>query len=491
MSEREGLGRTAARGAAVTVAAQIARMALQLISVVTLARLLTPSDFGIVAIGLLVVGFGELFRDFGLSQAAVQAPELSTDTRTNLFWINAAFGVGLAVLCYLAAWPVAAVTDAPEVIGVCHALALTFVFNALAAQYRAGLMRQLRFTALSLLEVVAAAAGLTVAIAGAVAGIGYWALVAQQLTTIIVTLIALVAMGRWLPGLPNRRGDVRSFLSFGWNLVASQVVAYIASNVDTAIVGTRYSTATLGLYNRAFQLVVVPVGQIRAPLTNVALPVLSRLRDSDVEFNRFVVRAQLVMGYALCLALGFVAVAADPIVRVLLGPDWGDSTFFLRCFSAAAMFQTLAFVGFWVYLSRALTHVLFRYSMVSAAIKISCVVIGAFWGPTGIAIGFAVAPALSWPISLWWLSRHAPIRLGMLYAGAGRILGMTAVGIAVAVPVVLWTSFPPLAELALLAVAYAAGLLILLSIPRYRKDAADIIATMKLVRSGRGGATPA
>lgn len=484
MSE-PGLGRLAARGAAVTVAGQVARMALQLVGVVVLARLLAPADFGLVALALVVVGLGELFRDFGLSQASVQATVLSAKQRTNLFWINAAIGLMLTALCLAAGPLLGLLSGEPEVVGICQALSATFLLNSLAAQYRAGLMRQLRFTAIAMLEVCAAAMGLVVAISGGILGIGYWALVAQQLTTVTVTAIALWVLGRWLPGLPNREGEVRSFLSFGFNLMASQIVSYIAAKADTVILGFRYSPEVLGLYNRAYQMVVVPVGQIRGPLTNVALPILSRLKNEVDEFNRFVRRGQLLLGYTLCLPLGLLAVAASPVVEIALGSDWLEAEFFLRCFAVAAMFQTLAFVGYWMYVARGLPHVLFRYSIMTAVIKISCVVLGSAWGPHGVAVGFAVAPALAWPLSLWWLSRHTPTPTRALYAGAGRVLAGVAAG---AVPAaVLLSLLPtgPFVALMLGAGGYILGSIALLALPAYRQDARDIVSTARLVGRSR------
>lgn len=478
-----GLGRAAARGAAITVGGQLARMGLQIVAVIVLSRLLAPSDFGVIALALLVIGFGELFRDFGLSQAAVQASTLSHDQRSNLFWVNTGIGVVLAVLCTVAGWPLAAISGEPQVTAICQVLASTFLINAMAAQYRAGLMRQLRFAALAALEVGAAAAGLAVAIAAAGVGFGYWALVAQQLTTVTITMLGMVLLGRWLPRPPNRDGDIRGFLRFGWNLVGSQIFTYASANIDTAIVGLTTSSSMLGLYNRAYQLIVVPVGQVRSPLTNVAVPVLSRLKDTVDAFDRFVLRAQLLLGYALCLPLSFVAIAAEPIVRIALGPEWAGSVFFLRCFAVAALFQTLAYVGFWIYLARGLPHILLRYSAVSAGIKIACVLTGMIWGPYGVAIGFAVAPTLSWPLSLWWLSRHTMIPVRGLYSGASRFLGAAFAGGLLALAVMILAPLPPVLLLVVSLTAYLVGVAAMLAIPVYRRDLAGVIDTVKLLRS--------
>src|SRR5699024_12233190 len=105
------LAQTAARGASFTLAAQAIRMVLQLLSVAIVARLLSPHDYGLLAIALVIVGFGEIFRDFGLTSATVQAPELSSAQRDNLFWVNTLIGISLALLMYVAAGPVASLTS--------------------------------------------------------------------------------------------------------------------------------------------------------------------------------------------------------------------------------------------------------------------------------------------------------------------------------------------------------------------------------------------
>jgi len=110
----------------------------------------------------------------------------------------------------------------------------------------------------------------------------------------------------------------------------------------------------------------------------------------------------------------------------------------LALLAAAGIFQTLAFVGYWVYVSRALTSELLRYTLLSSAIKVVCIVGGSYWGVVGVAAGYAVAPALSWPISFWWLSRHTELPLRRLYAGAGRILTLVTIAAGAAGAVAFW-----------------------------------------------------
>lgn len=478
-----GLAQTAARGAVFTVSAQFARLLLQLTSVVVLSRLLSPRDYGVVAIVLVVVAFGETFRDLGLSSASVQAKVLTRLQRDNLLWINAGVGLILAVAVFFAAGAISAVTRSPDVIPVAKALSLTFLLNGLTAQYRASLLRSLRFKALAVIDVSAATVALALAIVTAAFGLGYWALVVQQLGLVSLGMIGAMVAAHWLPRLPNREGDIRPFLHFGWNLVGSQLIAYASSNIDSLLVGLRFGTVSLGFYNRAFQLVMTPVNQIRGPMSTVALPVLARIQETRERYNEWVLVGQLGLSYPICLALGAVAVLADPLVRVALGPQWDESAPILRLLAISAMFQTLAFVGYWVYVSRGLGRALFRFSMVSAAVRITCIAVGSQWGVIGVAFGFMIGPAINWPISIGWLSRVTDLPTKRLYAGAARVL--TLVAMAAGVTEVIVLILPRLAAPAELLIGLAVYVAVVgasLLSRWYRADAATLIGLTRLVR---------
>ncbi|MCL2454954.1 MAG: lipopolysaccharide biosynthesis protein [Micrococcales bacterium] len=488
----EGLGRRAARGAASTGAGLVTRIALQLVTIVVLARLLTPEDYGIIAVVVAVTGVGELLRDFGLSSAAIQAPELSARQRSNLFWSNTGIGLVLGLVTLSAAVPIALLVhrpDQPETVAVLvpvvQALSVTFLLNAMTTQHRASLLRAMRFSVVAVIDVLAPAAALVVAVVLAATGATYWALVAQQVTQAAVALLAVVIAGRWLPSLVWHRGEpMRGFFRFGGNLLASQLIGYVANNIGTFLIGRRLGTEAAGLYNRAWQTVMTPLSQIRPPSTTVALPVLSRAGLTP-QFDRIVRAGQLVLGYPVALGLAVVIGTAYPLVEVLLGPRWSGVPPIMRLLAIAGALQTMAYVGYWVYLSRGLTRQLMHYTLVTSIIKIGCVLVGSVWGATGVAAGYAVAAALEWPLSLWWLSRITPLPTRALYLGAGRILSVaTATGLAsgfaadaVAAP---WPA---------LGVGVAAGVAVATTatlVPAVRRDLRELTRALRTALSRRG-----
>jgi O-antigen/teichoic acid export membrane protein len=172
----EGLGSRAARGAAVTLGAQGIKILVQLASVIVLARLLSPTDYGLVTMVVAIIGVGEIFRDFGLSSAAIQAPTLSRGQRDNLQWINTGIGLVLAGTVFASAGLIAQLYGHEQLVPLAQVLSVTFLVNGFATQYRADLIRRMRFRALALADVAAPVVALGVAIVGALLGWGYWAL---------------------------------------------------------------------------------------------------------------------------------------------------------------------------------------------------------------------------------------------------------------------------------------------------------------------------
>jgi O-antigen/teichoic acid export membrane protein len=268
------------------------------------------------------------------------------------------------------------------------------------------------------------------------------------------------------------------------------MLVYAGNQIDTVIVGLKFGTTSLGLYNRAYQLVMTPLAQVRAPTKNVALPVLSRVQADPPRFDNYVTSAQLLLGYGLGIPLMLVAALSDPLVRIMLGPQWLPAIPIVSLFAVAGLGTTLSYVGYWVYLSRGLGRQLFLYTIVATLLRIVCIVGGSFFGVVGVAVGFALAPAISWPLSLFWLSRITPMPSARLYAGAGRVIvvALLTAGAAFGVAQLL-VPFGPWAILLGGAVAGLVAASVSLVLPVYRRDFDSIRTFLRLMlkRQGRGG----
>ena len=481
------LGSIALRGGLLTMSGQAGRLLIQLAGIVVLARILSPRDYGLVAMVTTIVGAGELLRDLGLATAAIQASVLTREQRDNLFWINTCVGAALAVLVYLGAGGLAALYREPQLAAVAQALSVTFLLNGLAAQYRAHLTRELQLGSLALITVLAQAAGLATAILLALDGAGYWALVGQQVAIATATLMLLVGVAGWLPGVYQRAARTRMLLRFGWNLLGINLITYAGRNAAPILLGARFGADLLGLYDRALQLVMVPLNQINAPSTTVALPVLSRLKHDREKFAAFLLQGQTMLVHAIVALFAFACAQAQPLVGLVLGEQWRDVVPAFQILAVAGTFQAASYATNWAFLALGLTGSYLRYTLVSRSLLLAVILLGLPWGLLGVATAYSAGLAALWPFGLWWIGResNAPVR-AMFGNGLRALLGYAACG---AVSYATSNAMPeasPLASVATGAGAMlAAFIIVCVSWPGFRRDIASIARTKTLLRPAR------
>jgi PST family polysaccharide transporter len=229
-----------------------------------MARLLSPEEFGVVAMVTVVTSFYGLFTSAGLSSATVQRVTVTDSQISTLFWVNMLIGAGLGGLCLATAPALVAFFHEPRLMWVTAAMAVGFLVNAAGVQHIALLQRDLRFVTLTSIEVLAQVASMAIGIALAVAGFGYWALVAAMLVGPGVMTVLAWTTTRWIPGRPHRDAEIMSMLRFGGVVTIQSALNYGAQNIDKVLLGRLRGADTLGLYGRAYQLVFMPMTNMSA-----------------------------------------------------------------------------------------------------------------------------------------------------------------------------------------------------------------------------------
>jgi len=421
------LGRIAARGAGITLGAQAVRFVLQIGSLAVLSRLLTPAQVGLVAMVTAILNVAEIVRDFGLSSAAIQAPTLSDDERTNLFWINLGIGGACSVVAAGLAPVLVAIYHEPAIGPIVLTLAGIFVVSGANTQYRADLSRALRFRALAVTDVGAQVASIAVAILLAVRGAGYWAIVFQQITFVVTTFTINVAMCRWIPGRPRRHVPMRRFTRFGASLLGTNLMGFVVNNIDNVAIGAVWGAGPLGLYSRAYQLLQVPLQQVNAPLSRVVLPILSRVQGDPLRYEGFFRRFQLAVCYSLGLGFALLAAISEPVVRVLFGPAWSGAAPILAVLAIGGIFKGIDSANYQMWVSKGLTSQLFKFYAVSRPIMVVVILAGLPWGPVGVAVGQLVAAIGHWTIGLRYVCRLAGVDRAPLFAQSIRCLTLVII----------------------------------------------------------------
>src|SRR5262245_21140369 len=243
---KSDLARRTARGGAVTIASQGVKFFVSTATTVILARLLTPQDYGLIGMVAVVTGFVALFKDLGLSAATVQRDEINSEQISTLFWINLGLSFGVLILTAVLAPLVGWFYGDPRVRLIMVVYAVGFLFGGAAVQHAALLNRQMRFTALMIIEIVSLLVSIVAAIFLAWSGWHYWALVTSQLLQGLAYTIGTLIACDWRPSWPSRSSGVGSMLSFGRNLTGFTIVNYFARNLDNMLIGKFWGSQQLG-----------------------------------------------------------------------------------------------------------------------------------------------------------------------------------------------------------------------------------------------------
>ncbi|GAB3603828.1 lipopolysaccharide biosynthesis protein [Microbacterium aureliae] len=478
------LGGAAARGGAITFAGQIVRFGVQIASTVVLARLLTPADVGTFAMVFALLGVASVLGDFGLSLAAIQARSISHAQRSNLFWTNAAIGSLVMVAVLILAPYLTVLYDTPGITLLAQWLSASFLINSIAAQFRAEATRQLRFKWLAAADIVAVGVGLIAAIAVALSNGGYWALVVQQLAISATSLMMLVVAANWLPSFPRRAAGMTQLYRFGANTLGVQLLNYLTANVDSVLIGRYWGASQLGFYDRAYQIFKLPLQQIGAPMSRVAIPVLSRLQDDDAQYERFVLRAQVILSYTFAGAFIFLATAAGPLIDIILGPKWEPAKEIFAVLAIGGVFQGISYLYYWIFVSRSLTAIQFRWTVISRVFMVGAMAVGLQWGPTGVAAGGTMGLAVNWLILTAFPLRHARVsRAAILKISIRPIIVWTPV--ALVCTILTKTALGPLGatEALLITIAlFGINAAIACVIPRVRQDFREIWRVVTLMK---------
>ena len=410
------------RAGVARLSGQLGRSLVRLGSIIVLARLLEPSDFGIVAMVTVLTGVFEVFSSGGLSAATVQRSEVSEDQISALFWFNMALGLLLAALCLASAPIFADFYNEPRTAHVLAAMAPFFILTAASVQHIAILLREMRHATLSAIEVAAEAVAAVVGIAMALAGWGYWALVASSLALpLVVTVGAWIATG-WVPQAIRWASGIVPMLRFGGTLTLNNLVVYGGYNSEKLLLGRYFGPDALGLYSRIYELINLPTRIINSAFGSVTFAALSRVQAAPARFKSY-----FLAGYSLVLSITlpttiFCAVLADDIILVVLGPKWIEGALIFRLLAPTILVFGIINPFAWLLQSSGLHQRSLNIALVIAPLAIVSYLIGIPYGPTGVALAYSTAMTL-WvvPHVLWCLHR-TPITVSDLLPTIARPL---------------------------------------------------------------------
>jgi len=320
--ESTDLGRRALRGGIVSVATQYGNGILQIVAAIVLARLLTPADFGLVAIITVLTSFAPLLIDFGLGDATTQRSKITPSQISSLFWLGVGVATAVAVVVAACSPLIAAIYRQPALQPIALCTSISFVLWGISNQHLALLRRTMQFGRIARIQLLGTLAGIVVAIVLAVAGFGYWALVARPIANALC-----VAAGAWLgcpwrPGPPAFDGEVKSMVRFGVHVVGFSVTYTVAKAVDRIGLGLFYRPEQVGYYQNAITLYESSIFQVFAQVHTVGSAALSKLQSNTNALRQKYAAALSALAFFVMPAAAILSVTGEDVAVILLGKKW-------------------------------------------------------------------------------------------------------------------------------------------------------------------------
>lgn len=307
-----------------TTGSTIIVTAIQLLQLSILARFLSPSDFGLMAIVMVVIGFSQAFLDMGISNAIIYKQTITSEQLSTLYWLNVLAGIILFVLICVVSPLMSLFYKEPELTRLIILVGLTFLIQPFGQQFMVLWQKEMRFSEISKINVASKSLSLVVSVGLAYVGYGVYALVYGTLAAVVLQTMLFVFMGmrEYRPQMIFRWGEIKEFVSFGAYQMGERTINYFNSQIDVILIGKLLGTEALGVYNVAKQLIMRPAQIINPIITKVTFPAMAKVQNDSDTLRRVYLKTINYLSSVNFPIYAMLIVLAPEIVYILFGDKW-------------------------------------------------------------------------------------------------------------------------------------------------------------------------
>jgi PST family polysaccharide transporter len=455
---QEGLGRQSIRGGIISIVARATNAVVQIGSVLFLARLLTPEDYGLVAMVTALTAFAPALVDLGTRDAVVQRDRITEGEVSALFWFTVGVGCTFALIISGSAPLIAGFYKEPRLTAIAVASSLTFVLLGLTAQHQGLLRRAVMFREIAIVEVSANVLSAGGAITMAFFDFGHWALVARPITLSFLTAIGTWWFCRWLPGRPVLTPGVEQMVKFGLNLSGFVATDFVARNSDRVAVGRGLGARTLGLYQNALFVYEHLLDVLVHPLHQVAVSSLSKLQHDRAELQRSWAKALSIVAFCAMPAFGILAITSGDLIPLVLGQKWAVAGALLSVLALRGIGHCVERTLGWLHVAAGRTDRWLRWGIVSTSVQLGALFCGLPFGPFGVVWAHVCSMYVLFIPAVAYAGRPLGIGARDVIAAVGPqfVSALAAAGVGFALRLSLLSGVPAIERMALLVVVYLA-----------------------------------
>jgi PST family polysaccharide transporter len=400
----------AARNIAITGAAQAWRVGTGFLLTIVTTRLLTPSDFGILAMVGTATALVALIKDLGISQAIIQRETINPRQINSLFWVSVLVSMALALLLGATAPLIARFYSEPRVELLAVGFALLTLLGGPQAIPTAILNRESQFNRLAMIDIISTTIAFVIGVAGALLWHSYWALYASAASATIASGLGIWLCSRYRPSLPNFGSNTKELLRFGSHVSGFNIANYFARNCDNILIGRFLGGDQLGLYDRAYKLLLFPITQVHGPIGQVLIPLLSRIRTEPDKYRSTYTEGVSLIMVALHPGILVATIFAPQLFELLFGPHWVPAASIFQWLGVAGLHQVMTSTMGWLYLSQGRGSDFFKVGVYTSFLTVASFVAGLPWGAVGVAASYAIVNYVVVVPIVWFATgRQGPV----------------------------------------------------------------------------------
>lgn len=378
------LKRQAVSGVAWTSVERFSQQVIQFVIGIAIARVLAPSDYGVIGMTAIFFAVATTFVDSGFGSALVQKKDRDEVDYSTCFYFNVVVGLLLYAVLWLASPAIAGFYRTPVLCNVIRVLGLTLLVNSLSISQTAKMTAEMRFKEMAVISIVTQLVTGAIGLYLAYAGWGVWALVFQQLASSVARLLTMELFLRWRPRLVFSMASFKHMFSYGSKILCSSLINTVYDNLYTLVIGRTFSAKDVGFYNRGNQFAVLPTNTVLSIFMKVAFPLMAQVQDDaerlKVAYMKFL-RVPIFILYPMLF--GLIALA-KPLILVLLGDKWLPAVPLLQVLCIGSFFDPLTHINLNILYVKGRTDLVLRLELVKK--------------PIAFILLFSMIP-----LGLWWL----------------------------------------------------------------------------------------
>lgn len=386
----EDLKKETAKGVAWSGIDKIANGGIQFLANIVLARMLTPKDFGLLAIIAIFVQISQTFIDSGFGNALIQKKDRSQTDYSTVFFFNLALSFGFYVILFFCAPLIADFFDNEKLTSLTRVVGLNLIIGALVSVHKTRLTVQLRFKIQAVISLISSCVSAIVAIWMAYRGYGVWSLVALTITSISVQMVLIYILIKWRPSLEFSKTAFRSLFSYSSKLLGASLIHLLYRNIYPIIIGKRFSPVELGYFNRADTFAMYPPYMIGSVISRVAFPIFSRIQDDNARlrnaYSKYIVFASLII-FPILIGL---LVLAEPLTLLILKEKWLPMVPMLQILCIDWMTDHLCTINLNVLYVKGRSDLAFKLEIIKKSLALGIFFVSLYWGIIGVCWGRVV-----------------------------------------------------------------------------------------------------